>query len=60
LAVEYMAQGIAAPESMIARAEGRTLPLGFLVSVTGLRLGVSCFQADERLRVSVRREGSRS
>ena len=54
LAVEYMAQCIAAHESMLARAEGRTLPLGFLVRVTRLRLGVSRFRSDERLRVWVR------
>ena len=55
LAVEYLAQCVAAHEGMLSRAQGRVLPLGFLVRVTGLWLGVSHFRADERLRVWVRR-----
>jgi predicted hotdog family 3-hydroxylacyl-ACP dehydratase len=55
LAVEYMAQCVAAHESMIARADRRAVPLGFLVSVTGLRLGVPHFRRDEHLSVCVRR-----
>ena len=55
LAVEYMAQCVAAHEGMLARAEGRILSLGFLVSVTRLRLGASRFRGDEQLRVSARR-----
>ena len=55
LAIEYMAQCVAAHEGMLARADGRTLPLGFLVGATGLRLGASRFRGDEQLRVRVRR-----
>ena len=55
LAIEYMAQCIAAHEGMLARTDGRTLPLGFLVSVKRLRLGAQRFDRDEVLRVSTRR-----
>jgi len=55
LAVEYLAQCVAAHEGMLARADGRILPLGFLVSVTGLRLRVARFRGNEQLMVRVRR-----
>ncbi len=55
LAIEYMAQCVAAHEGLLARAEGRRLPLGFLASVTRLRLGISRFRGDEQLRVRARR-----
>ncbi len=60
LAIEYMAQCVAAHESLCAHAKGRTVPLGFLVGVTGLRLGVSHFGAGEQLRVRVQRIRGRS
>jgi len=55
LAIEYMAQCIAAHEGMLARADGRVLPLGFLVGVKRLRLGAPRFDRDEELRVWTRR-----
>jgi predicted hotdog family 3-hydroxylacyl-ACP dehydratase len=55
LAIEYMAQCVAAHESMLARADGRILPLGFLVRVVRLRLGASRFRGGELLRVSAQR-----
>jgi predicted hotdog family 3-hydroxylacyl-ACP dehydratase len=55
LAIEYMAQCVAAHEGMLARAAGRKLPPGFLVSVTGLRLGAASFRGNEQLRVRTRR-----
>ena len=55
LAIEYMAQCVAAHEGMLSRANGRTLPLGFLVGVKSLRLGAQRFDRDEELRVCTRR-----
>ncbi len=55
LAVEYMAQCIAAHEGLLARAEGRPLPRGFLVAVSGLRLYQPEFEAGDVLRVSARK-----
>ena len=55
LAVEYMAQCVAAHEGLIALEEGRPPPSGFLVGVTGLRLEAFEFASDARLRVSSRR-----
>lgn len=55
LAIEYMAQCVAAHEGMVAYHEGRVLPLGFLVSVTRLHLGVVRFGKDEELHVRARR-----
>jgi predicted hotdog family 3-hydroxylacyl-ACP dehydratase len=55
LAVEYMAQCVAAHEGLLALEEGRPPPKGFLVGVTGLRLEVSEFAADAELRVRTRR-----
>jgi hypothetical protein len=40
---------------MLARADGRILPLGYLVRVMRLRLGATRFRGGEVLRVSVRR-----
>jgi predicted hotdog family 3-hydroxylacyl-ACP dehydratase len=60
LAIEYMAQCIAAHEGMLAYADGRILQPGFLVSVNGLHLGPACFSANERLTVSARRVRGRS
>jgi predicted hotdog family 3-hydroxylacyl-ACP dehydratase len=55
LAVEYMAQAIAAHEGLLAWTEGRALPLGFLISATSLELRVSGFDPAETLRVDSRR-----
>lgn len=55
LAVEYMAQCVAAHEGILARIDGRTLPVGFLVSVRKLVLHRSRFALGESLRVSARR-----
>ena len=59
LAVEYMAQCAAAHEGLLARAENRTLPLGFLISVRALRLARKGFHRDDRLHVRTRRVGGR-
>ena len=55
LALEYMAQCVAAHEGLRARAEGRPPPLGFLVAAHGLRLHRANFAADALLRVRARR-----
>ena len=55
LAVEYMAQAIAAHEGLLAWTEGRVLPVGFLISATSLELRVSGFDLAETLRVVSRR-----
>lgn len=55
LAVEYMAQCVAAHESLLALDEGRPPPHGFLVAATGLRLHASHFEAGTQLRVRARR-----
>ena len=60
LAIEYMAQCVAAHESMLARADGRILPPGFLVRVMRLRLGAARFRGGELLRVSAQRIRGRS
>ena len=49
LAMEYMAQSIAVHEGLLARAENRELPRGFLLSALGLRLYASGFAALQRL-----------
>jgi predicted hotdog family 3-hydroxylacyl-ACP dehydratase len=54
LALEYMAQCSAAHEGLRARAEGRDLPRGFLVSAQRVKLQGSGFRCDEVLRVSAR------
>ncbi len=51
IAVEYMAQCVAAHEGLLALDEGRPPPTGFLVAATGLRLHASDFQAGAQLRV---------
>jgi predicted hotdog family 3-hydroxylacyl-ACP dehydratase len=55
LALEYMAQCVAAHEGLLARDEGRPLPRGFLVGARGLLLHTASLGAGQRLRVSVRR-----
>jgi len=55
LAVEYMAQCVAAHEGLLALDEGRPPPKGFLVGVTGLNLEVPKFDADAELRIQSRR-----
>ena len=46
LAVEYMAQGIAAHEGLLEWREGRPIPIGFLISVIGAEMHVDSFIAD--------------
>lgn len=55
LAIEYMAQCVAAHESLLALDEGRPPPTGFLVAATGIRLHVPRFSADSRIRVRASR-----
>jgi len=55
LAVEFMAQGIAAHEGLLEWSEGRPIPVGFLISVNGADLKTDFFAADEVLTVSARR-----
>jgi len=55
LALEFMAQCAAAHEGLLARAEGRPLPRGFLTTAQGLRLGRVSFAPGELLRVEARR-----
>ncbi len=55
LAMEYMAQSVAVHEGLLARAERRELPRGFLVSALGLELHTAGFAASQRLRVRVQR-----
>ena len=55
LAIEYMAQCVAAHEGLLALDEGRPPPTGFLVGVTGLRLEVASFAAGAELVVRSRR-----
>lgn len=55
MTVEYMAQSVAAHESILATAESRTLPAGFLMSVLGLSLRQPVFRCGEVLEVTTRR-----
>lgn len=55
LGIEYMAQSIAVHEGIIARSEGRKIPLGFLVLVTSFKLHESVLQRGERLEVQTTR-----
>ena len=55
LAVEYMAQCVAAREGLLALDEGRPPPVGYLVGVSRLRLECVEFPADAVLCVSSRR-----
>jgi predicted hotdog family 3-hydroxylacyl-ACP dehydratase len=59
LALEYMAQCAAAHEGLLARAEGRTLPLGFLASAQGIRFSTACFAHGRSLNVRARRTRGR-
>ncbi len=59
LAVEYMAQTIAVHEGFIARSEGRTLEIGFLVTVVGLEIQPVTLQSGQVLRVHARRARGR-
>lgn len=55
LAVEFMAQCVAAHEGLLALDEGRLPPAGFLVGVTALRIETEGFAPDAELRVTSRR-----
>lgn len=55
VSVEYMAQGVAAHEGLLAYYEGRPLPLGFLVAVNKLRLHEDAFKSDAHILVRARR-----
>ena len=55
LAVEYMAQCVAAHEGLLARAAGRSLSLGFLISVSKLRLEWPHFPSEKRFYVRVKK-----
>ncbi|MBW2419920.1 MAG: hypothetical protein JRH19_15355 [Deltaproteobacteria bacterium] len=59
VAVEYMAQSIAAHEGIRARLEGRPPVRGLLAAAVGVRLYRSCFEARELLRVRTRRARGR-
>ena len=59
LVLEYMAQCIAVHEGLLARTEGRPLPRGLLVGVSGLRFQHAHFGAESVLRVSASRVGGR-
>lgn len=55
LAIEYMAQAIAVHEGLLAWADGRSLPLGFLISATAIDFRIADFEAGTTLRVDSRR-----
>lgn len=55
LAVEYMAQAIAAHEGMVAWTAGRRIPIGYLISATNVQLHVECFDSRTPLRVTSER-----
>lgn len=55
LVVEYMAQTIAVHEGFIARSEGRTLEIGFLVTVVGLEIQPVTLRSGQALQVHARR-----
>jgi len=59
MAIEYMAQCVAAHEGMVAKTHGLALPLGYLASVKSLRVRIPEFQPDDDLRVSTKRIGGR-
>jgi predicted hotdog family 3-hydroxylacyl-ACP dehydratase len=54
LVVEYMAQCVAAHAGLLAHAEHRSAPHGYLIRVRGLRLHVADIPAQARLRVTTR------
>lgn len=60
LVLEYMAQCVAAHEGLLALADGRPLPRGFLVGAHGLRMPAPGFAAGEVLRVSAARQRGRA
>ncbi len=51
LAIEYMAQCLAAHEGLLALAEGRPLPRGSLIKAAGVRLGCPQLDSGQVLRV---------
>ena len=51
VSVEYLAQGVAAHEGLLAYYDGRPLPLGFLVAVNQLVLHEDAYKSDARLMV---------
>jgi predicted hotdog family 3-hydroxylacyl-ACP dehydratase len=60
LALEYMAQCVAAHEGLLARADGRPLPRGFLVRAHGLRMPAPGFASGEVFQVRAARERGRA
>ena len=60
LALEYMAQCVAAHEGLLALADGRPLPRGFLVGAHGLRMHAPGFAAGEVLLVRAARQRGRA
>ena len=52
IVMEYMAQAIAAHEGLLAWADGRELPVGFLISASKLELRIGNFEAGEILHVA--------
>lgn len=54
LAIEYMAQTIATHEGILARAEGREMPLGFLIAVADMALHAAELRAGEALEATTR------
>lgn len=59
LVIEYMAQCVAAHAGLLAYAEHRSAPHGFLIRVRGLELHTREIPAGARLRVSTRPEHGR-
>lgn len=55
LAIEYMAQAIAAHEGMLCWSEGRQIPIGYLINATSIELRTARFEATETLSVSSER-----
>ena len=55
VAVEYMAQCVAAHAGLVARAAGEPPPMGFLLGGRRVTFHVARFQRGERLRVNARR-----
>jgi predicted hotdog family 3-hydroxylacyl-ACP dehydratase len=55
LVVEYMAQTIAVHEGYVARSEGRTLEIGFLVTVVRLEIQPVTLRSGESLQIHARR-----
>lgn len=60
LGIEYMAQGVAAHEGILARNDGKSPPLGFLVSVVAWKLFDSKLQCGEKLEVKTTRVRGRT